>query len=437
MIVNRDPREIIDNSKMSSLQVLVIFITVCLGALDGFDLLSISFAAPGIASEWQINRVSLGVVLSMELIGMGFGSILLGGIADKLGRRRTILVCLTLMSISMFLSTTSASVFELSIWRVFTGFGIGGMLTSINAIAAEYANAKFRSLCVSLVAAGYPIGGAIGGTIASVLLVDYDWRSVFYLGTFATILFIPLVYFLVPESIHWLTSKQPDNALAKINKILVRIRQNPISHLPDISEKISHQSIKDIFSKSLVKITILISLLYIFHVSTFYFILKWMPKIVVDMGFNSSEASSVLVWANIGGILGAVLFSLLTLRFGLKALMTSVLALSALFVTLLGQMNANLTHLSLMSAIAHFFTNASMVGMYALFTQIFPTHVRAFGTGFCIGIGRAGSVLSPILAGYLFSLNLAFSQVAFFMSLGSCLALFILVFISLNANIKQ
>src|SRR5215471_1669798 len=133
-----DPREVIARSPMSSLQVLVIAITVALNALDGFDVASISFASPGIAKEWGIDRGALGIVLSMEVFGMALGSIFLGGIADKIGRRRTVLGCVTVMALGMFMATTVRGLVDLSIWRVVTGLGIGGMLAAINAVAAEF-----------------------------------------------------------------------------------------------------------------------------------------------------------------------------------------------------------------------------------------------------------------------------------------------------------
>src|SRR5262249_192441 len=124
-----DPRELIAKSPMSSLQVLVIAITVALNALDAFDVPSITFASPGIAKEWGIDRGALGIVLSMEVIGMAIGSMFLGGLADKIGRRRTVLACTTFMALGMLMVPTTRGLVELSIWRVFTGLGIGGVVS--------------------------------------------------------------------------------------------------------------------------------------------------------------------------------------------------------------------------------------------------------------------------------------------------------------------
>ena len=147
--------------------------------LDGFDVLAISFASPGIAREWGIQRSALGVVLSMELLGMGLGSIFLGGVADKFGRRRTLLGCLIVMAAGMVMATQATNLYFLSVWRVITGLGIGGMLATNNAVAAEFSNSRRRALCVSLMAHQFSIGFRGRGRSRQ-LLRQGDWRAVFW-----------------------------------------------------------------------------------------------------------------------------------------------------------------------------------------------------------------------------------------------------------------
>jgi benzoate transport len=420
--MNADPREVISSSPMTPLQIIAVAITVGLNALDGFDVLSISFASPGIAQEWGINRAALGIVLSMELIGMSFGSILLGGVADRIGRRPTILGCLVVMAIGMFMATTASGVVDLSAWRVVTGVGIGGMLAGINAVAAEFSNARRRHLCVSLMAIGYPIGAVIGGLVVGRLLQLGNWRAVFGVGAVMTAVFIPVVYFVLPESVHWLARKQPEGALTKINRTLQRMGHAAAVALPTISPEARKLATRDLFSPGLVATTVLVTSAYFFHITTFYFILKWVPKIVTDLGFAPAMASSVLIWANVGGATGGAVLGLLTLRFNVKLLTITVMILSTVMVTVFGSSAADLGRLSLICAVAGFCTNAGIVGMYAIFAQAFPTHARASGTGFAIGVGRGGSVLAPILAGFLFTAGFGLPSVAFAMALGSLLA---------------
>lgn len=430
--MNSDPRETLASAPMSALQILAVAITVGLLALDGFDVLSISFAAPGIATEWGIARTQLGVVLSMELIGMALGSIVLGGVADRKGRRPTMLGCLASMTIGMFMVTGVKQIAELEVWRFVTGLGIGGVLACTNAVAAEFSNLRRRSLCVSLMAVGYPIGAVVGGLIVKELLRDHDWRAVFYFGGSITALFIPLVLLLVPESVHWLAQKQPSGALARINRGLVRMGHTAIAALPSIPARVLKRSVSEIFAPALIVTTLLATLAYFFHIMTFYFILKWIPKIVFDMHFPASAGAGVLVWANVGGAAGGTLLGLLSQRFGLKPLTIGVMLLSVVMVTLFGRASANLNELSLLCAGAGFCTNAAVVGLYAIFAQAFPTQVRATGTGFAIGIGRGGSVLGPIVAGFLFERGYTLPTVALYMAMGSLCAAGVLALLRLK-----
>ena len=429
-----DPREIIDQSAMTAAQIIVVVMTVFLNAMDGFDVLSIAFASPGIAKEWGIAQTALGVVLSMELIGMVFGSILIGGVADKIGRRPTLLGCLCVMALGMLGATTAASPVQLSIWRVFTGVGIGGMLAGTNAVVSEFTNKKWRALCISLMVIGYPLGGTFGGMFASKLLATYNWRSVFYFGAAAAAVLLPALFFLVPESVHWLTRKQPANALARINAALKRLGHAAVARLPEVHESDRKKSVGDIFSPGLISVTLLLTAAYFLHIITFYFILKWTPKIVVDMGFAPSAAGGILTWANFGGALGGAAFGLLTARIGLKPLTIVILLCNAVGVAIFGRTPANLQSMAMLAALAGFLGNAGVSGLYSLVAYAFPTHVRATGTGFVIGVGRGGAVLSPILAGFLLEKGSTLPIVGMVMGAGSLLAALVLIFLKVGTS---
>jgi MFS transporter, AAHS family, vanillate permease len=429
-----DPRDLIAKSPMGLMQGAIVFLTICLNALDGLDVASISYASPGISREWGLADGGLGLVLSMELAGMALGSIFLGGVADKIGRRKTVLGCIVVMAVGMFLATTVRNPVELSIWRVMTGLGIGGMLAAINAVSAEFSNTKRRDLSVSLMSIGYPVGAVLGGLLVRQLLVSYDWRSVFYLGATATTLLIPLVYFLVPESVHWLTQKQPAGALDQVNRTLRRIGKTSVAALPELTAAARRRSIGDIFKPGLLGITVIVTLAYFFHITTFYFILKWVPKIIAGFGFPPSSAAGVLMWTNVGGATGGALLGILTQKYSVKGLTMGAMVLSTIAVIIFGNTPADLVMLSGICAVAGFFTNGAIVGLYALFAKAFPTHVRATGTGFAIGLGRGGAVLAPIIAGYLFQWGYGLPTVAIAMGVGSVFAAAVLLWLKLGSE---
>jgi benzoate transport len=419
---------------MSVGQWLAVVVTVGLNAMDGFDVLSISFASPGIAQDWGIDKATLGWVLSMELFGMAVGSVLLGGVADKIGRRPTILGCLIAMSVGMFGASVAGGVPVLLVYRLLTGLGIGGMLASINAAVAELSNRRWRSLAVALMVVGYPVGGVTGGIMVQKLLGSGTWHDVFIFGGAITAVFIPIVWFLLPESVDFLDRQGRPEALQAINRILTRFGHEAIAALTPSTQESSQRSVTDIFKPGLIVATVLITLGYFTHVTSFYFIIKWVPKLVVDMGFQPRTAAGVLTWLNVGGATGVAIFGLIATRVSLKALTVVTLLGSSAMVVWFGRGPHDLVSLAATVAIAGMFINSAIGGYYLLFAKVFPTHVRATGTGFAIGVGRGGAVLAPILAGYLFQAGLTMPTVATLMAMGSLLSAAALLALKVRAE---
>jgi MFS family permease len=440
---------------MGRMQIAVVIITIALNALDGFDVLSISLAAGSIRTEFGIGPAITGLLLSMELVGMAIGSIFLGRVADAWGRRPMILSCLVMMTVGMYMVTTAPGIMaqglkaivdsmgvlqdwpiellHISIWRVITGLGIGGMLASINACVAEYSNAKRKHLNVALMSIGYPVGAFTGGFIASWLLVDYTWRSVFLLGFGMTLTMIPIVFFFVPETVAWQVRNQKPGTLEKLNRTLKRMGHAAVAALPDVRAELADRSQASIFSSKLLRTTIIVTAAYFFHILTFYFILKWTGVIVEDRGFQASQAGQVLSWINVGGASGGAMLGLLTLKYDLKKLTIGAMVLSTAFVAIYGNMT-DLMQLTVVCVACGFFVNAAINGMYAIFAHAYPTQVRASGTGFAIGLGRGGSVLAPIVAGFMFQGGVGVPVVAFILGCGSLVAAIALLFLRLDAG---
>lgn len=418
-----DPRAAIAAEPMRPAQITVVAVCIALNALDGFDVLAISFAAPGIARGWGIDKAMLGVVLSMELIGMAAGSVLLGNLADRIGRRPTILACLCVMAIGMFAAAQADSVTALSAVRLFTGLGIGGMLSATSAMVAEFSNARRRGLATVLNIAGYSTGAILGGLVASSLLDQSgDWRAVFLFGGAMTVVALPLAFLLLPESIEWALAQRPSGALATINHTLRRVGRSALQTLPPVGPSDPHPAILALFAKGYRAPTILLTLAYFAQITFFYYLQKWVPKIVVDMGFDAAQAGRVLVAANIGNLLGALAIGLATQRLPLRPLVIAAMLAGTVAIGVFGLGIRDLTALSLSVAFAGFFINAGVVGMYPLLARAYPSSLRATGTGFVIGIGRGGSAAGPLIAGALFSAGSSLLVVSLAMGVGGLAA---------------
>src|SRR5688572_19582906 len=419
---NNDPRSLLATPPMSSVQIIVCTITVFLNALDGFDLLAISFATPGIMKDFGIEpSVGLGLVLAMDLWGMAVGSFLLGGIADYIGRRKAILSFLVVMTTGMYFCSLAENRETLAAWRFFTGLGIGGMLAAINATAAEFSNDGSRRFWVALMTIGYPMGNILAAFILAPLLKTHSWHVVFQLGAAATGAMIPVVYFCVPESVSWLCRKQPANALARINDSLRRMGHAAISSLPVLSAAPAKAPLADVFKRPYLVLTLLLVFAYFAHITSFYYVLKWVAPIVTELGYSPSTIADVLYWASVGGASGGAVLGVLSMRMNLIRLTSGVLVLGMIAITIFGMGQSTLGGLKAIVGVCGFFTNAGIVGLYTLLALAYPTHLRATGTGVVIGAGRGGAALAPILAGYLFQQGFSLQAVSIVMGSGSLL----------------
>jgi MFS family permease len=365
----------------------------------------------------------------MELIGMAVGSIVLGQVADRIGRRPTVLGCLATMATGMLLAALSTSVLSLAMVRLLTGLGIGGMLACISAIAADSANARRRTMAVAIVAAGYPLGAVIGGTLSSSLLVAGGWRDVFFLGAGLSALFIPIAFALLPESLDGILHRNNGEVrLARVNRTLRMLGHSAVEQIKVIANP-EKPRIAALFEPSLRAVTLLLIAAYFLHMMTFYFMLKWIPKIVADLGVPASQAAFVLVWTNIGAAVGSLIFSLCSARWSLRPLMITALFSSAVFLVVFGFSGSELSRLSWAAAAAGFATNATIVGLYALIATAYPASLRAGGIGLVIGVGRGGAALGPILGGILFSAGLERGPVTMIMACGSLLAIIAIAYL--------
>lgn len=407
-------------------QILALVVVAGVMVVDGIDILSMGLAAPGIVAEFRVTPETLGWVLSMELIGTAIGAVILGGLADWIGRRRTILLCLVPMAFGMWGASQASSVETLLMWRLFTGLGIGIIGAAISAAAAEFSNERRRNLAVAFLVICYPIGGALAGIIGRQLLVDGTWRDVLTMGAWVTAAFVPLVWILVPETIPFLDRKQPAGALDKINRTLKRLGHPTVPALKAHAITQRRVPLFMILTPRYLRVTAFLTIAAIAHITSLYFALKWAPKIVVDLGFAPGQAAGVLMWVNFGSILGGALFGIMALRLSVKWLTVGAFIGGAAMIVAFGRGAGTLQEFSLLGFMVGLFTFSGLVGLYTLLTQLFPTENRATANGFVLGVGRGVSALAPVLVGGMFGAGLPISTVAAVMSLGSFTAALVL-----------
>jgi AAHS family 4-hydroxybenzoate transporter-like MFS transporter len=403
--VIRDPRELIQNAPMSRPQIYAVALTGALSAVDGFDLLSITFVAPVLAKYFDVGSGALGLLLSSSLAGMLIGSFILAPVADVIGRRPIVLTSLAIMVVGMLVSALCHSIIELAIMRVFTGVGIGAMVAVINPIAVEFSNKRMRSFAISMMSVGFPIGGMIGGPVAALLLRYYDWRAVFLFGGAIALLLFPFVIWRLPESLSFLLERRNESTLTRINALLEKFGHTALTGLPPVT--IKHRTpYAEIFRGSQLGITAQVSAISFLTFLTIYFFLSWQPKILVDVGFDVSTAASIAGASSFAGACGSVIFGLLSRRFDGRTLAVACILGLGVWVIVFGFVPASPAALIITAAmLAGAGVATATIGLFVTAAEAFEPHVRATGTGFMVGIGRLASAISPSLAGALFALG--------------------------------
>jgi benzoate transport len=398
-----DPRALLRRGPMSGFQIAAVTICMIVNMLDGFDVLAIAFTGPAIAHDWVLMPTQLGLLFSAGLFGMVVGSLFISPVADAIGRRWLTLIGLAVITVGMLASSRAHGLAELALFRVFTGLGIGSLLSSINTIVVEFASTERKEFAVSFMAVGYPIGGTIGGTIAVFLIHAFGWHAVFVFGGVCSAVLLPIAYVYLPESLDFLLFKKPANALARINDLLARLGQPAMERLPVLEDTSATQStsIFSIFDRGFAARTALICSAYFLTMIPFYFVLNWTPKVLVDQGLSLSTGISSSIVMNAAGVVGGLLFGLIARRSGLKRLGAIFMLLLLASIVAFGFAGSNLPLLMIFAMAIGFSLIGTICGLYATIGAMYPVRIRNTGTGLAIGIGRLGAIAGPWLGGVL------------------------------------
>src|SRR5258706_2290191 len=214
--------ELIEGKKLAWPQIAIALWLCTLMVLEGYDMQTLSFAAPAILREWHVSRADFGFVLSAHLFGYFFGALSLSLLGDRIGRKKVILAGAVIFGIFTFGAGFARSPSELFMWRFCAGFGLGGAIPTGIALAAEYMPARIRATTIGLMFVGYNLGAAAGGFIAAWTIADYGWSSVFLIGGLAAVpMFVGLLLAL-PGSVPFLIVSGASPA--KIAVIVQRLR---------------------------------------------------------------------------------------------------------------------------------------------------------------------------------------------------------------------
>jgi len=429
------PLDQVRANPMQPAQLLAVSICLVINFLDGFDVLAIAFAAPQIALDWSVNSKDLGVIFSAGLAGMVVGALLLSPLADRFGRRRLILACLCVVSAGMLTAAISSNVAQLIAARLVTGLGVGGMLSSLTTMVAEYSNDRHRKLAISILQSGYPVGAIIAGIASAYLLREFGWRSIFVAGGCMSLLMIPLVLWRLPESIAFLMARQPPRALEQLNSILIRLGQVSLSAMPDNENRsVEHGSTQEIFSAAFRGRTFAIWIAFVALMSAFYFVTNWTPKILIDAGLSTDAGISGGVLIAAGGVVGGLALGWISVRTSVYKVAAFYMLVAMVAMGVFGFLDFELSTMLPVAFLIGFFLAGSIIGLYSLVPDLYPSRIRNTGIGWALGIGRLGAVIGPFAAGAL--INAGWERSEYFLALSLPIVASLIAVLWLQARVQ-
>lgn len=354
------------------------WICFAVAMLDGFDTLVISFIAPAFAAEWGIGEAQVGRIFGAGLLGAAIGAVGGGMLADRIGHRRTLLGCVTLFGLLTMACAMAPDMGTLALLRLLAGFGLGGAIPAISALAAGSVGADRRSATVTRMFLGFPLGAVLGGMAVAAMIGPLGWRSALWMGGILALLLVPVIWAWIEDA-------------------------RPAGHKADAGHDVREPVLggeRRVAGLSLFAAAFLILLVG-------YFLVSWAPTILVRAGATPERAIIGAVLLNVGGIVGALALTRIIDRIGPFKLAGTALLVGALFTVLLG---AHLPSAAIAMPLL-MLAGASVIGaqltLPSLGASLFPAAVRGRGVGFTMGVGRLGSIAGPLIGGEMLEADLS------------------------------
>ena len=405
-----DLDDAIDGQKVRRASVVLLIVATLALLSDGFDIASIGYIGPELVKTWHVTRGELVPVFSAGIFGLLLGAPLLGFLGDRFGRKTAILVALGVVAGCTLATLAASTLTAFAALRFLTGVGLGGLIPNIVALVAEAAPKRRRGMFIVIVNFGVPAGISLPGLVAAALVPAYGWPVLLLVGGLLPLAVMGLVAVCARESIKFLVQRggRDDQVRRMLAVIRPDLPAGAVRLQPKAVAPLASGSPAGLFAGGLAVITPLLWLALAANQMANFFSLTWLPTLLQSAGATTSQAGVNASLFSIGGLLGGLCLTLIVDRLG-------VLPMVVLFLIGVPTMAA-IGHplppyaAGLVIAGAGFCVTGVNFTMGATLGVIYPTPVRAMGTGWCQAMGRLGSLAAPLIGGALLGLNLPFQD---------------------------
>ncbi|MFG0411744.1 MFS transporter [Pseudomonas sp. NY5710] len=409
-----DVQSFINQQPLSRYQWRVVLLCFLIVFLDGLDTAAMGFIAPALSQEWGIDRASLGPVMSAALIGMVFGALGSGPLADRFGRKGVLVGAVLVFGGFSLASAYATNVDQLLVLRFLTGLGLGAGMPNATTLLSEYTPERLKSLLVTSMFCGFNLGMAGGGFISAKMIPAYGWHSLLVVGGVLPLLLAVVLMVWLPESARFLVVR--NRGTDRVRKTLSPIAPQMVAEaasfsVPEQKAVAARNVFSVIFSGTYGLGTVLLWLTYFMGLVIVYLLTSWLPTLMRDSGASMEQAAFIGALFQFGGVLSAVGVGWAMDRFNPHKVIGIFYLLAGVFAYAVGQSLGNITLLATLVLVAGMCVNGAQSAMPSLAARFYPTQGRATGVSWMLGIGRFGAILGAWSGATLLGLGWSFEQV--------------------------
>ncbi|OTP76467.1 MFS transporter [Caballeronia sordidicola] len=399
------PDNVMDRQQISSLQVLTLMLCFLVVAADGFDVASVGYVAPLLKKAWSLSPSQLGPIFGAGLFGLTVGSFLFGPLADRIGRKRVIVISLILFGIGSLACAYAPSPFWLIVLRFATGAGLGGAMPNAITLSSEFSPTRSRALMVTLMFCGFTLGLAFGGAIASILIPSFGWQGVFIFGGLFPLCLTPIVWLFLPESLRFMAGKPRFEREART--VLRRLTGNEDTPLHRVvpeeasADAAQETAVKTLFNKRYRTGTLLLWVAFFCTLWVYYQIASWLPTVITEAGIDAAHAARVGAMLPLGGTIGSLINARLMDRTNPFFVLGGSYAVAAVSIALIGLSINEPLWVYVTVFWAGLGLSGAQTGANVLVAGFYTTAARATGVSWALGVGRVGSIIGSMTGGIL------------------------------------
>ncbi|WP_426112827.1 MFS transporter [Pseudomonas sp. DSP3-2-2] len=404
-----DIKQWIDGRSVSRYQWLVLFLCFLIVTFDGLDAAIMGFIAPAVIQDWNISRTAFGPIMASAMVGLAVGALVSGPYSDRLGRRRVLLWSVAAFGLFSVACAFARSPMELAALRFLTGLGLGAAMPNSTTLLSEYIPQRLRGLLITLMFMGFGLGSASGGFISAWMVPQFGWHAVLLLGGVLPLLLLPVLYFLLPESVDLMINRgfPRPRILTVLRRMGGKFADDVVFAISGPSSKESAGSkVRHLFTTQYRWRTISLWCTYFMGLVVIYLLTGWMPTLIKDAGVSLERAAIVTAMFQFGGLIGIVLVGFFMDRLNPKAVIALAYVGGAACIFALGFVEVGAWALGVLVFASGFCINGAQTGLNAFAPGQYPTDFRATGVSWMLGIGRFGGILASVSGGALLSLGL-------------------------------